>query len=707
MTRNIFVPLGGGLDLVTPLRQMSPGKTIACVNYECPVTGGYARIEGYTQMGPEVPGVGPILGVATFYDRHYAIRKNGESIITEPEVIGTVSSDLIIYDPSADLVTGFDAGWFSTGSRFDTLAGSKGNTRTTKPFPVKSNGEYLKLTWQGVIDRTRIRWRDAEGNVESDYEPWPLVSLLSVGEGATEARVHFSSEENTLAHDPYIAMYDTDFLASPAYTLDLLFRADFGNIDLQVGWWLDVESDELTRRFEIQEIKDDGWLRLSLPGGAPLDDVMVNRFMATITVTRPPENVGANNKASLYQLVDIDADNQEWVLIAGGLEPSRHSLVEGNLYATDAGNALYGVAGGKPFELAQDNTLTVIADAQPGATSIAVHQNHLFLGYPAGSVQFSGIGDPLNWNAATGGAGEIGVGQTVTGIVPGVGGVLHILTRDSIQMLRGTSEMDWQLVMTAPNTGAREHSAQTMLQPYFVSERGITALQAAQEFGDFSALHPGAPVEPLFTKGGLPDRVVASGVSKRKAQYRVWFDNGTGFYMSPTGITQVQYPVQVAAAHSAELFSGEEFLMMGDDEGRVYRLDHGDDFNGEAIRAFLTLNYNDINQSSMRKRFRRAFFDIRSGTSSRIWVQPSFEYGDCRVALPCRFPIDFILSGGLWNIDSWNEFYWSVGVMGIEMIDLPGTATSVNFAIFSDTHDAPHELLGYDLHFQPRRLKRG
>ncbi len=492
MTRNVYVPLGGGLDLVTPYRQMNPGKTIACVNYECPVTGGYARIEGYAQMGPEVPGVGPILGVATFYDRHYAIRR------------------------------------------------------------------------------------------DNDGEP-----------------------------------------------------------------------------------------------------------------------------ASLYQYVEVDADTQEWVLIAGGLEPAKHTLVEGNLYATDAGNALYGVAGGKPFELTQDNTLTIIEDAQPGATSIAVHQNHLFLGYPAGSVQFSGIGDPHNWDAAAGGAGEIGVGQTVTGIVPGVGGVLHILTRDSIQMLRGSSELDWQLVMTAPNTGAREHSAQTMLQPYFVSERGITALQAAQEFGDFSALHPGAPVEPLFTKGGLPDRVVASGISKRKAQYRVWFDNGTGFYMSPTGITQVQYPVQVAAAHSAELFSGEEFLMMGDDEGRVYRLDHGDDFNGTAIRAFLTLNYNDINQSSMRKRFRRAFFDIRSGTTSRIWVQPSFEYGHCSVAMPCRFPIDFVLSGGFWDIDQWNEFYWSVGVMGIEMIDLPGTATSVNFAIYSDTNDAPHELLGYDLHFQPRRLKRG
>jgi len=491
MSRSAYIPLGGGLDLVTPPRQLKPGAALSCINYECPVTGGYRRIEGYTQFGPEVPGQGAVLGVATFYDRHYAIR----------------------------------------------------------------------------------------------------------------------------------------------------------------------------------------------------EDV-------------------AGGTATLYRLT---TDELSWEVVGTGgeLAASRHEFDEGNAYATDTGNALYGVGGAQPFELAQDGTLTVLTSAPSGATMIALHHNHLFLGFVAGSLQFSNIGDPSGWDASTGGAGEIGVGQRLTGIVPGVGGVMHVLTRDSLQTLRGTSAADFQLEVTVPGAGARSYSAQSLMAPYFVGERGIATLQAAQEFGDFTPLQPGRVVEPLFTANSLSDRVVASSVSKSKAQYRVWFDNGTGFYMSANGITQVEYPDQVAVAHTGELSSGEEVLLFGDDQGKVYRLDYGQDFNGAPIRAFLTLAFTDLKAPSTRKRFRRAFWDIRAGSDARIWVQPDFDYGDRETGRPRRDPIDFMLGGGLWGVANWNEFNWSVPSLGQEPLDVSGTGTSINFAIFSESSSAPHELLGYDLHFDVRRNRRG
>lgn len=491
MSQSTYIPLGGGLDLVSAPRQLKPGAALSCINYECPVTGGYRRIEGYTQLGPEVPGQGPLLGVATFYDRHYAIRE------------------------------------------------------------------------------------------------------------------------------------------------------------------------------------DD-------PGGS----------------------------ATLYRL---NEDESSWETVGDGgeLEAGRHEFDEGNAYATDAGNALYGVGGGKPFELTQDGTLTTLTDAPSGATLIALHQNHLFLGFTAGSLQFSGIGDPAAWDASTDGAGEIGVGQRLTGMVKGVGGVLHVLTRDSIQTLRGTSEADFQLEVTVPGAGARSYSAQSLMAPYFVGERSITTLRAAQEFGDFTPMQPGRVVEPLFRANGLSDRVVASSISKRKGQYRVWFDNRTGLYMSANGITQVEYPDQVAVAHASEFASGEEALLIGDDAGKVYRLDSGTTFNGTDIRSFLTLAYTDLGEPSIRKRFRRAFWDIRSGSEARIWIQPDFDYGDRDTGRPRREPIDYMLGGGLWNVANWGEFNWSVPWLGQAPIDVTGTGTSVNFALFSEDAGEPHEVLGYDLHFDVRRNRRG
>lgn len=492
MSRSAYIRLGGGIDLVTPPEQLPAGAAMYCVNYECPVTGGYRRIDGYTQQGPAVPGEGPVLGVVTFADAIYAVRKD----------VGLASATL--------------------------------------------------------------------------------------------------------------------------YTLN--------------------------------------------------------------TTTNAWATVGT----------------------AGGLANGRHEFVEGNVYATETGRALYGVGGGKPFELKVDGTFTTYTTAPSGAKYLALHANHLILGFPAGSIMHSGVGNPGDWDVSTGGAGEIGVGQALTGLVPGTGGVLHILCRDSIKTLYGTSSADWQLKVTIPNSGARPYSGQSLMQPYFIAERGITSLDAVQQFGDFRPMQPGRKVETLFTEDGLTNRVVASAISKSKAQYRVWFDNGTGMFMSPAGITTVRYPDQVAVAHTGELSTGEEQLLIGDDAGFVHRLGNGaTSFNGASIPAFLTLAFTDLDQPSVRKRFRRAFWDIRSGTDAQISLQADYDYGRTETGRPRREFIDFMLGGGLWDVANWSAFNWSVPSLGQEPVNIAGTGTSINFAIYSDSVSAPHELLGYDLHFDVRRPRRG
>ncbi|WP_277810690.1 hypothetical protein [Chromohalobacter canadensis] len=493
MSKSAYIRLGGGIDLVTPPEQLPPGAAIYAVNYECPVTGGYRRIDGYTQLGPSVPGEGPLLGVVTFNDRELAVRKD----------------------------------------------------------------------------------------------------------------------------------------------------------------------------------------------------------------------VGAET-ATLYRL-NAAGDTWEVVGTAGALHNGRHEFVEGNVYATEGGRALYGVGGGKPFELkASDDTFTELADAMAGAKYIALHANALALGYSPGSLQLSTIGDPANWDAATGSATEIGTGQTLTGILPGTGGVLHIMCRDSIKTLYGTSSADWQLKTTVPNSGARPYSAQSLMQPYFIAERGIASLQATQQYGDFRPMQPGAKVEPLFSEQGYATRVVATAISKKKAQYRIWFDDGTGVYMSPAGITTVRFPDQVAVAHTGELSNGEEQLLIGDDAGFVYRLGNGaTSFSGADIEAFLTLAYSDLDAPNVRKRFRRVFWDLRSGTNANVSIKPDLDYGGTESASARREFLEFLVGGGLWDVAQWGEFSWSVPSLGQEPMDVTGTGVSINFAIYSVGSDPSHELLGYDLHFDVRRRRRG
>jgi len=492
MTQSAYIPLGGGIDLVKPPRQLEPGKSFYAVNYECPVTGGYRRIEGYTQVGGEVPGSGPMLGVVTFADQHYAIRGNGD---------GTAS--LYVYNGATD--------------------------------------------------------------------DWDVVS-----------------------------------------------------------------------------------------GGD------------------------------------------------GTLNEARHEFIEGNVYATNTGRALYFVGEGKPWELKADGTLTELTNAPSGAKFIALHKNHLFLGFAAGSLQFSGPGTPNAWDAATEGAGEIGVGQTLTGLIAGRGNVLHIACRDSMQGLYGTSAAQFELKTTLPSSGCKPYSLRSMMEPFFVAERGITNLQASNDFGDFTPFQAGAAIEPLFTDEGYVDRVICALISKKRAQYRVFFDDKTGVYYSPTGITTVEFLDQPVVADTTELDSGEEAMLIGDDAGKVHRLDNGaESFNGTAIRAFIALAYTDLDSANVRKRYRRAFFDIGSGTDTTISVKPAFDFGANESAPHGRYFLDYQLGGGLWGVDDWGAFAWSAPVMANEPVDVAGAGSSINFAIYSESVSKPHVLYGYTLNYESRRLRRG
>jgi len=493
MTRTAYIPFGGGIDLTTPVRQVEPGRCLFAVNYECPTTGGYRRIEGYTQLGSELPGTGPVLGVVTFADHYYAVRE---------DVAGGTAS---LY-------------------RYDTAAG----------------------TWSVVTDT------------------------------------------------------------------------------------------------------------------------------------------------------------------AGVLEANRHEFIEGNFLATTQGRALYAVGKGQPWELKADGSFRILSNAPSGAKFIAIHQNHLMLGFEAGSIQHSGVGDPNNWDAATGGAGEFGVSQEVRGLLSGRGGVLHIGCRDSIKGLFGTIPQEWQIKITVPNSGPKAYSMRSFTEPYFVAERGISGLQASNDFGDFAPVLPGAPIQPLFTNEGYAERVVASMVSKRRAQYRVFFNDKTGIYWSPSGATTVEFPDQITVADGGELDSGEESLLIGDAAGRVHQMDDGaSSFNGTAITAFLTLAFTDLNAPGTKKRYRRAFFDIDSGNEQTISVRPELDYGDIESAKQLRFFLDYQNTGGLWNVNAWDQFAWSAPVLATEPVDVAGSGESIGFSIYSAGTTKPHVLYGYTLNYEPRRRLRG
>jgi hypothetical protein len=602
MTQPAYIPLSGGIDLVTPPAQLPPGKCLSAVNYDCPVTGGYRRIDGYAQIGPEVPGTGPMLGVVSFASFELAVRQQ------------------------ADIPAVGDG----------------------EPTPWAALFVHEDNDWRYVSEVNVARHEWTQGNVTGTEGG---RRLYGVGEGKPfEIALPTTAAADYASITALVTAMESHFADGVTFTnaTDVLTLKDAKGRDIT------------------------GATVLGRDGAALLS---------------PPDMVGDGTTTT------------EMAIDLAGIEPN------------DIERVTFTVGGLPPMSMiTPDKALSYaeVSDAPSGAAYIELFKNHLFLGFTEGSIQHSTTGLPDDWDTATGSAGEIGVGQTLTGLMLGRGGVLHVLCRDSIQTLYGTSSADWRLDVTVPNSGARPYSGQSLMQPYFIAERGIGSMEATDAYGDFSPMQPGYAVEPIFLQDRLFTRVKASAISKQRAQYRVWFDNGTGIYMSPTGITTVRFPAQVEVAHSGERDSGAEVLLFGDDQGNVYRLDNNaTSFNGAPIEAFLTLAYNTLKSPSIRKRFRRVFWDVRSGSDANISILTDYDYGRLETATPRREFIQFLLGGGLWDVANWDQFSWSTPSLGQEPMNVSGTGTAINFAIYSSSDSEPHEILGYDIHFEQRRRRRG
>jgi len=402
-------------------------------------------------------------------------------------------------------------------------------------------------------------------------------------------------------------------------------------------------------------------------------------------------------------------DGASWTSIIATLSVGRYEFTIGNLFATAADEALYFVCpNGKPYKY-DGSTATELTGAQSGAQWISVHRNHLFIGFEVGSVQWSAIGDEADWTSANG-AGEIGTGDKLSGIKPARGGVLVLICQDSIRALFGSSSADFEVRDISLNSGGRPYSVASMVTPFFLNERGPTSLQAVDAFGDFAESNIGLQIQPLISAGFAP---VASCVSRKLSQYRVWAADGRGLRITMSGdklvgITLTEFPDAPVVADGGEADTGEEILVFGDSTGNVYQMESGTSFAGVAIDSILTVAYNHVKSPTVRKRFRRAYIESDGLDETEFFVLPGFAYGADEYARHRRAVLDFIASGGFWDLNTWNNFAWSGPYQSDTPISIAGTAANINFSFYhtSDT-TRPHSIKGYSLHYTPRRLRRG
>lgn len=408
-------------------------------------------------------------------------------------------------------------------------------------------------------------------------------------------------------------------------------------------------------------------------------------------------------------LASVTGDAAAITLPPGG----RYDFVNHNFYGATDLRAMYGANGvGRAFEWDGEVFVplhTGMEDDRP--TRVAVHRNHLFLSFRGGSVQHSALGNPYDWQVLTG-AGEIGIGEEVTGMLADVAGALVIFGRNKVATLLGDDAANWILNTLSNDSGAVAWTAQRIGTPVYLDDRGLRSLETTDAFGDFNIGTLSQMVEPIFNqkkREGLS--VIGSLRVRAKDQYRLFWDDGSGislyFARQPAEVMPFDLGVLPTCFASGEDLQDRERLLIGTDDGWVYEVDAGNSFDGEEVHAYLRMPFNHVGSPSHNKRWLKAVLELDCGPRTHIGVIPEFGYGN-----PDQPPGQEIAawahgSGGLWNEMIWDRFYWSTPIEGQMECPIDGLGTNLSIAVASTTiHDEPHVIHGMLLHYTARGIAR-
>jgi hypothetical protein len=399
-----------------------------------------------------------------------------------------------------------------------------------------------------------------------------------------------------------------------------------------------------------------------------------------------------------------------------------YEFVNANFGGSAAMKKMYGCDGvNKAFQF-DGTTFTQITTGMAVDTPrhIEFHKNFLFLAFGA-SLQHSPIGDPTApWSVVIG-AGEIALGDNITSIKSYTAGTsgnntsssnsaLLIHTNTKTQILYGSSEADFSLGAASATQGGVENSVQLLDQPYFMSDLGIVNLATTQAFGNFqqSALSQQMNGFVLQERS----RILSSCIVRSKSQYRLFFNDGYGLYLSfingkIIGLMPVNLGIQVACLCSLKTNNNEELLFFGDDQGYVYQMDKGPNFDGAPISSYLFLAFAAFKSPRYKKRWRRAALEVSGTGYFEYSVAYDLGWGTVDIGVTPGQMLSASLKPSIWDQFVWDQFFWDGRSEGPTVVPLDGSSENIGLRIISegDSFD-PFTVASCTYHFSMRRQLR-
>lgn len=555
--------LQGGYDLTTPSLNLKPGAFRSGQNFTVSSTGGYSRIGGYERYSGQ-----PSPSAATYY------------IVQVVSFTNTPSTGQTL----TQAVTGATGVIFLVGSNFVLVTKVTGNFSETNTVAVGATpiGTATATTTVATSLEDAQYLNLAADVYRADIAPVPGSGAVLGVVGAIFAGVDYLYAFRANVGATAVDMYQSSGSGWTQVTFynEVVFTAG--------GTATPADGAVLTQGGVTATVK-----RVVARSGTFAGSTAAGAFI----VTNP---VGGNFASGAATLTGGCGVTLSGVQTAITLTPGgRFEFSAGNFSGQLGTLRLYGCDGvNRAFEFDGTTLVPITTGASPDTPKhISVHKNFLFVSIQS-SIFYSGVGTPFRWTPVDGG-GEIATGDTVTNLLVLAGNqttaTMVVTGRNSTSMLYGTSAATWNFVTFSSGVGGIDYTAQNMAETYIFDDRGVVSVQTTLNFGNFTSASLTQNIRQFIEDKRT--KVAFSTVSREKSQYRLFFNDGYGLYLTVVngkylGAAPVYFEDAVYSAFDGETTTGAEVSYFGGATGGyVYQLDVGSSFDGESIEAFFTLAY--------------------------------------------------------------------------------------------------------------------
>jgi hypothetical protein len=296
-------------------------------------------------------------------------------------------------------------------------------------------------------------------------------------------------------------------------------------------------------------------------------------------------------------------------------------------------------------------TFTVLDTAPADVTSstfVVTFKNQLFFG-KGSTLTFTAPYSDTDFTAASGG-GSINVGNAITGLIV-FRNQLIIFSERRITRLVGNTVADFNLQPITMDIGCIEEDTiqEVGADVIFLAPDGLRSLTTTDQFGDFSLAVISKPIQSEITQLVTRSTSFSSVVIREKSQYRLLGYNTNYNADAALGVlaTQTQQGMQWAELRGIKAYVSDsnynastESIVFGHDDGYLYKMESGNNFNGSNIPASFSTPFLPINDPRLRKTFYKMFLYTDPQGSFSADVALKFDFEESGVIQPSTITFD-------------------------------------------------------------------